>query len=108
MEEPRICSSGNGYRVSGNVCLPDGHRVSEVLESPVERRYQADGRARTGCRRRRVRVMSVLGPVPVVAEIISAATVPGHVQMCLGEYFRIQIRQVVVFFVYLSVQTSNF
>lgn len=84
---------------------PDGHCVSEILERPVERRNQADGRAGTGWRRRRVRVMPVFGPVPVVADSVSATTVdhaaPGDV-MGLRVHFLI-VGQVTVFFVYVFV-----
>lgn len=83
--------------------LPDGHRMSKVLERPVERRYEADGCAGTGRRRRRIRVMPVLCPVPIVADSVSAA--PGNHtdatvdMMSLRVNFLIKVGQIGVIFV---------
>lgn len=113
-------------RVFGLFSLPDGRgRVSEVLERAVERRHQADGRARAGRRRprrlllrrrrlrrrrrRRVRrVMPVLGPAPpVVADPVAAVARAGRRVAGLREHFRIQLRQIAVLVVVLPVQTSD-
>lgn len=82
--------------------------MSEVFQRAVEGRQQPDGRARTGGRRRLrpVRVMSVFGPVPVVADSVSAVAIRVSV-MSLRVHFRVEIHQIAVPVVRVLVQAPD-
>lgn len=89
--------------------LPDGNRVSEILDSLVKRWDQTSGCAWTGCGWIWVRMVPILGPIPVVSYSISAnsttstCTTSTRNAVSLRERFRIKVWQVTEFVVFVFV-----
>lgn len=93
-------------------CLPDGNRVSEILDSLVERWDQTSGSAWTGCGWVWVRMVPIFGSIPVVSYSISnnsttsTYTTTTRNVVSLRERFWIIVWQVTKFFVFVFVQAT--
>lgn len=93
-------------------CLPDGNRVSEIFDSLVERWDQTSRCTWTGCRWIWIRMVPILGSIPVVSYSISnnsttsICTTTTRNVVNLRERFRIIVWQATEFVIFVFVQAT--